>query len=271
MLLLQVLLYLIPLFYIAGALLYFAGERIGRNGVFKTAFWLAVVGGAGNLAVLVTRTVIAGRLPLASGNEFLLSFTCLTVFMYLIYEIKSGLKKAGGLVMFIAAILAFSVTILTPGQLSEMSPLMPALKSPWLSIHVLTAAFAYASLALAAGLAVVQLLSAEGSELEEKVYRIVAGGFAMLSLSIVLGAIWAEQAWGSYWSWDPKETWALITWIIYALYLHLHNKRGWKGKNASIMVIVGFVLVLFTFFGVNFLLSGLHSYAGVSPGGGSQG
>ena len=85
----------------------------------------------------------------------------------------------------------------------------------------------------------------------------------MMSLSIVLGAIWAEQAWGSYWSWDPKEDWALITWIIYAVYLHLHQRRVWRGEKASWMVIVGFVLVLFTLFGVNYLLSGLHSYAGI--------
>jgi cytochrome c-type biogenesis protein CcsB len=82
----------------------------------------------------------------------------------------------------------------------------------------------------------------------------------MLTVTIVLGAIWAEQAWGRYWSWDPKEIWALITWIIYAIYLHLHRQRAWKGQKANMMVISGFIIVLFTYFGVNFLLSGLHSY-----------
>jgi cytochrome c-type biogenesis protein CcsB len=130
-------------------------------------------------------------------------------------------------------------------------------------VHVLTAALAYAGFALAAGLAVIQLLKTGPSFQDENIYSIVAAGFVMLSLSIVLGAIWAEQAWGSYWSWDPKEVWALVTWIIYAIYLHLHRNRDWRGKNASIIVIAGFVLVLFTFFGVNYLLSGLHSYAGV--------
>jgi len=89
----------------------------------------------------------------------------------------------------------------------------------------------------------------------------VTFGFAALSLSIVLGAVWAEQAWSRYWSWDPKETWALITWIIYAAYLHLHRQEKWRGRNANIIVITGFILVLFTFFGVNYLLTGLHSYA----------
>jgi cytochrome c-type biogenesis protein CcsB len=109
-------------------------------------------------------------------------------------------------------------------------------------------------------------LRGAGASGEEAIYRIVAVSFAMLSLSIVLGAIWAEQAWGSYWSWDPKEIWALVTWIIYALYLHLRRQRGWEGQNASMMVILGFILVLFTFFGVNYLMSGLHSYAGVPAG-----
>jgi len=163
--------------------------------------------------------------------------------------------------MLISALLVGSIIVLMKGQLGEATPLMPALKSPWLTIHVLTAAVAYACFALATGLAIIQLTRAETKITDGIIYRIVAGGFVMLSLTIVFGAVWAEQAWGSYWSWDPKETWALITWIIYALYLHLHKRLGWKGKTASIMVIAGFVLVLFTFFGVNYLLSGLHSYA----------
>lgn len=164
--------------------------------------------------------------------------------------------------MLIASLLLLFIVIYMPDQYKELTPLMPALKSPWLSIHVITAAIAYAGFTLAAGLSLVHLLRANQTEdIEKSIYQVVAAGFAMLSLSIVFGAIWAEQAWGSYWSWDPKETWALITWIIYALYLHLYKKREWKGKNVTILVIAGFVLVLFSFFGVNYLLMGLHSYA----------
>ncbi|NPV91354.1 MAG: cytochrome c biogenesis protein CcsA [Firmicutes bacterium] len=254
------LLVLVLVFYLTAALLYLSGVGTVKGWVSRTATLSAAAGGICNLAVLVTRGVIAERLPLASGSEFLLIFIFLTVSMYLLYELKSGGRKAGGVVMLIAALLALSV-LLMRGQLYEVSPLMPALKSPWLAVHVLTAALSYAGFALAAGMAIMHLVRPGNSQLEANVYRAAAGGFAMLSLSIVLGAIWAEQAWGSYWTWDPKETWALITWIIYAVYLHLHRRPGWRGKNASGLVIVGFILVLFTFFGVNYLMSGLHSYS----------
>lgn len=264
---LQALLYVTLMLYAGGGLLYFAAAKRGKANVLKAAFWLAALGGAGNLSVLVSRTAIAGRLPLASGYEFLLCLTCLTVLIYLGYELKNGEKGAGGIILLMAALLILFVVITAGDQLSGVSPLLPALKSPWLSVHVLTAVAAYAGFTLAAGLAVMDVFGKGNSQLNLSIYWMAAGGFAMLTVSIVFGAVWAEQAWGSYWSWDPKETWALITWIIYALYLHLYNKRGLIGENASIVVIVGFVLVLFSFFGVNYLMSGLHSYAGAPPEG----
>lgn len=261
--LIQVIIYTTLISYAAGAVLYFAGAKPGQEKAIKAAFILALTGCVLNLLALIMRTIIAGRLPLSSGYEFVLSFTFITVVLYLIYDLKSQAKSAGGPVMLIAVALILSVIIMIKGQFGDVSPLMPALKSPWLTIHVLTAAAAYASFALAAGLALMQLAKTGPSSQEESIYKIVATGFVLLSLSIVLGAIWAEQAWGAYWSWDPKEVWALVTWIIYAVYLHLYRSRKLKGKNASIMVIAGFGLVLFTFFGVNYLLSGLHSYVGV--------
>jgi len=105
------------------------------------------------------------------------------------------------------------------------------------------------------------LVKTGSEERDDIIYRIIMAAFSLLSLSIVFGAIWAEQAWGSYWTWYPKETWALITWIIYALYLHLHKKRDWQGKNLCLVVVMGYLLVLFTFFGVSYFLPGLHSYA----------
>jgi len=120
---------------------------------------------------------------------------------------------------------------------------------------------AYSAFALAAGLALLEIRKNDLSENNDWVYKIVVFGFVMLTLTIVIGAIWAEQAWGTYWSWDPKETWALITWIIYALYLHLYRRKSWEKRNLNILAVVGFILVLFTYFGVNYLLPGLHSYA----------
>jgi ABC-type transport system involved in cytochrome c biogenesis, permease component len=260
----QALLYGALIAYIAGTILYFAGNRIQNTWALKTSFGLAITGGILNILVLIYRGWLTGRLPLSNGYEFIMTFTCITALMYVIYEIKSGNARAGGTVMLITSLLILSVVGLMRDELGSSNPLMPALKSPWLTFHVLTAAVAYSGFALAAGLAIIQLRSIEltaDESTDESIYRIVAISFTSLSLSIVLGGAWAEQAWGSYWSWDPKETWALITWIVYAVYLHLHRQSGWKGKPAKIMVIAGFVIVLFTFFGVNYFMSGLHSYA----------
>jgi ABC-type transport system involved in cytochrome c biogenesis permease subunit len=262
-LLIQIIIYITLIAYTAGAVLYFTGVKSGKKGIPKDAFILALIGGILNLIALIIRTIMAGRLPLTTGYEFILSFTFITVLLYLVYEAKTKFKGVGGAVMTIAAVLILSVIIIAKGQLGQVSPLMPALKSPWLAVHVLTSALAYAGFALAAGLAVMHLVKADKRNQEENIYKIVAVGFVLLSLSIVLGAIWAEQAWGSYWSWDPKEVWALVTWIVYAVYLHLYSRRYIRGNKASIVVIFGFVIVLFTFFGVNYLLSGLHSYAGI--------
>jgi len=244
--------------YAAAAAGYFISG--GQRWLGKVSFWLASIGLAANLIALVNRVSLSGRLPLSNGYEFLLSFTFITVLMYLLYEILSENKKAGGVVMLMGTLLITAIIVLMPQQIGETSPLMPALKSPWLTVHVITAIIAYSAFTLAAGLAIIQLRNAISTD-DSAIYKIVSAGFAMLSLSIVLGAIWAEQVWGSYWTWDPKETWALVTWIIYAIYLHLHRQRGWRGNNARILVIIGFLLVLFTFFGVNYLLPGLHSYA----------
>lgn len=245
--------------YTAASFTYYLGYKNKKTD--RIPFALACTGLLANLLALIHRTAVARRLPLVNGYEFLLCFTFLTVLMYLFYEAKQRNQKAGGPVMLISALLLLAIVILMPDQFNTLTPLMPALKSPWLAAHVLTAVIAYSGFALAAGLAVMQLRQKGSAITDEAVYMVVAFGFAMLSLSIVLGAIWAEQAWGSYWSWDPKEIWALITWIIYAIYLHLYRQRILRGKNASIMVIAGFILVLFTFFGVNYLMSGLHSYA----------
>lgn len=248
--------------YLISTVFYLAGLKLRQEKILILGTAAAITGAAANLAALIARTILSGRLPLTDGYEFLLSFTFITVLLYLIYEKMSSNKSGGGILMFIAALLLLTVNLLMPEQHGNISPLMPALKSPWLTSHVLTAVIAYSAFALGAALAIVQLVKKENSD-DINVYRTVAGGFVMLSISIVLGGIWAEQAWGTYWSWDPKETWALVTWIIYAIYLHIYRKQGWKGNNANIMVISGFILVLFTFFGVNYLLAGLHSYAAV--------
>lgn len=256
---LAILVHVVAFSYWAAALLYFGGLKKER--LLKAAFALAGLGCIFHLAVLAVRTLLAGMLPLTNGLEFLLSFTWFTVFMYLLFTFRCRINTSGGVVMLFAAMLVSLAVVFMKDRLGAVAPLAPALQSPWLTVHVVTAAAAYAAFTLAAGLAVMQFFKAGHAIRDEHLNLLVGGGFALLSLSIVLGAAWAEQAWGRYWSWDPKETWALVTWIIYALYLHLHRSREWPGNHARLVVIAGFVLVLFTFFGVNYWLPGLHSYA----------
>lgn len=148
---------------------------------------------------------------------------------------------------------------------SAIQPLIPALQSNWLHIHVLTCFIAYAAFAVSFFCGVFYFLDfrfmPSRETLEEINYRSVTVGFPMLSAGILTGAVWASYAWGSYWSWDPKESWSLITWIVYAVFLHARYVKGWNGRRVAVLSIIGFASVIFTYFGVNFVLSGLHSYA----------
>jgi len=159
---------------------------------------------------------------------------------------------------------------------------VPALKSNWLISHVVTCFVGYAAFAVSFVVSILYLFKA-GSEkrsprsagsfwdflpssaaLDEIGYKTIAIGFPLLTIGIVTGAFWANVAWGTYWSWDPKETWSLIVWLIYAAYLHARITRGWRGKRAAILSIVGFAATIFCYLGVNLILSGLHSYGGAS-------
>jgi cytochrome c-type biogenesis protein CcsB len=151
----------------------------------------------------------------------------------------------------------------------DIEPLIPALQSNWLTAHVITCFLGYAGFAVSFVAAVLLLLSSQSdtvapslpsrSHLDEIVYKSVLAGFPMLTIGIVTGAAWADYAWGSYWSWDPKETWSLITWLVYAAFLHARVARGWSGNRSALLSVLGFAAVLFTYFGVNYL-PGLHSY-----------
>ncbi|HPF20334.1 MAG TPA: cytochrome c biogenesis protein CcsA [Syntrophomonas sp.] len=254
----HLLIYVIFLLYLASMVFYWAARQ--TPAWMRYASWLAMFGLLCNFLALAYHVAYSHRLPLTNGYEFMMSFVFITVLSHLLYEKRSRHAAAGAAVMLINVLLMVSIMVLMPQQIGQAGPLMPALKSPWLISHVLTAIAAYSAFALVSGLALVKLQANNPAD-DHDIYRITSLGFVMLTLSIVLGAIWAEQVWGSYWTWDPKETWALITWIIYAIYLHLHRQRGWRGNKARILLIAGFVLVLFTFFGVNYLLPGLHSYA----------
>jgi len=213
-----------------------------------------------------------GYVPLSNMYESLIFFSWTIVLIYLILETKYHQKVIGAFVTPFA-FLAIALTSIIPGVNAKITPLVPALQSNWLTIHVTTCFFGYASFAVSFGISLLYLIrekkDAEGSGptwlpspsvLDEINYKAIVIGFPMLTLGIITGAAWANYAWGSYWTWDPKETWSLITWFVYAAFLHARFTRDWRGRKAAILSLVGFAAVLFTYFGVNYLISGLHSY-----------
>jgi cytochrome c-type biogenesis protein CcsB len=209
--------------------------------------------------------LILHQAPLSNFYESLVFFSwCLAALalIFLSRYAEGFLGVVGGLLA--SLVLAYA----SLGVDSQIRPLMPALKSNWLLIHVITAFLGYAAFGLAFGAAVLYL--AQGSKkksqgpalplLDRMIYRTAVIGFIFLTIGILTGAVWAETAWGRYWSWDPKETASLITWFIYAALLHARLVQGWQGRPIAWLAVAGFGAVLFTYIGVSFLLPGLHSY-----------
>ncbi|KAB2954601.1 c-type cytochrome biogenesis protein CcsB [Heliorestis acidaminivorans] len=263
--------------YGIASLLYISYVGTKNSTTAKVAFYVVAFGVVVNTAAMALRGYIGGYVPLSNGYEFLLAFSWGIAFVYLVTEWKYKVPITGAFVIPIAWLLLAYVAILMPVEYKVARPLMPALQSNWLTYHVLTAQFGYGAFAFSFGAGIMYLIKERAIKLNREIglaaklpsletldqlgYRLIAVGFPLLTLCIITGAIWAEYAWGRYWSWDPKETWSLITWLVYAVYLHARFTYGWKGKKAAILAIIGFIAVLFTFFGVNYFLSGLHSYA----------
>lgn len=241
-------------------------EKVGR-----IALYLAGAGFVLHTGAIVLRVIESGRLPFSNQFEFATSFTWGIVLCYLVLHILYRFTAVGTFVMPIAFLVMGYASVLP----KTIKPLMPALQSNWLYVHVGTAIISYGAFAVSAGLAAMylinlyqkkdntpkdnkQFLDAETSDYLS--YRVISFGYLMLTLVILTGAIWAKAAWSRYWAWDPKETWSLITWLIYSVYLHLRLNRGWVGKPAAWFAVIGFICVIFTFIGVNTLLAGLHSY-----------
>ncbi|WP_418790412.1 c-type cytochrome biogenesis protein CcsB [Phosphitispora sp. TUW77] len=239
----------------------------------------AIIGLITNTAFLFLRWKISGHAPFVNGYEFLLSFTWGIAAIYLFAEWRYRMRIIGAFVMPIAWFILAWTAMSMPEYAKNAGNLMPALQSNWLTIHVATAMLAYGAFALSCGTSIMyiikKLMEDNNSRssfnkrmpsldiLDDISYKAIAVGFPLLSAVIITGAIWAEYAWGRYWSWDPKETWSLITWLVYAAYLHARFTYGWRGNKAAWMSVLGFVFVLFTFFGVNYFLSGLHAYGGL--------
>jgi len=235
-----------------------------------------IVGALGNLTGIILRWIESyqmgiGHAPLSNLYESLVFFamTIALIHLYLGYRYKIQFI---GVIASPIPFLAMAYASL-PKIDNAIQPLIPALQSNWLIAHVMTCFIGYSAFAIAFGISVMFLIKSSGSArnsglvsripdfstLDDLTHQMVMFGFLFLSVGIITGAVWANQAWGRYWGWDPKETWSLITWLIYATLLHARLMRGWQGKKIAILSIIGFSAVIFTYFGVN-LLPGLHSY-----------
>lgn len=237
----------------------------GRFGTLLA--WFAVV--FQGCSVLL-RTIAAGRGPYSNMYEFSLAFVFAATLMYLIFERMYQVKQLGAIVMAIAFGMALYVWSL-PASMREVDALNPALQNqPLMTAHVSMAILSYATFAVSFAAAVLYLIASRRrvswlpspEMLDDIGYRAVTLGFPMLALVLILGSVWAYRAWGSYWSWDPKETAALFTWLVYGVYLHTRTLRGWRGKRSAIILLIGFAAVIFTYYG-NYFFGGMHAYGGV--------
>jgi cytochrome c-type biogenesis protein CcsB len=259
--------------------------------------------------ILCSRWIIAGYFPLSNLYESLLflTWTLLTIYLYIEFKTKS--KLIGSVLIPVALFINGFANLTLSADMQKSSPLVPALQSNWLMMHVSMMMLSYATLIMGSLLCILFLVISKYQDVDLKIveksyvplynvmvdyyenqlfssststelselgklkllqsldnwsYRIIGLGFPFLTIGIIAGGVWANEAWGSYWSWDPKETWALITWIIFATYLHSRITKGWEGKKTAILGSIGFFVIWICYLGVNFLGKGLHSYGWLS-------
>ena len=246
-------------------------EQFGRMGVALTiiGFLLSVTG-------VLLRALAAQRAPWGNMFEFTITAMVFIVGVYLIMLWRTGIRWLGLPVTLLAAVgNGLAVTVFYVA----VAPLVPALHSVWFLIHIVAAAISGAAFNVGGVMSVLYLIKRRAEDrgavrgylerlpssrkIDLIAYRFLAFAFPLWTFTVVAGAIWAEYAWGRYWGWDPKETWALVTWVIYAGYLHARSTAGWRGTRAAVIAIIGLASFWFNFIGINLLVSGLHSYAGI--------
>lgn len=268
--------------YLISASVYLAFFWFRLDKALKAAAIIFAAALALHSAALAARCISGGRLPFANMCEFLLVFSWGLSVLYFASCSRYKMYSAG-IIILPLQVLIFGYALTTK---TAASPLVPALQSVWLYIHVAAAVVAYSFFTLSFATAVFflwqerkenfgnyggvlaplgavdyknhSLFTQQG--LDKLVYSLIAAGFPFMTMVLITGAVWAEEAWGAWWNWDPKETWALITWLIYAIYLHLRRTRQWSGRVAAWVALSGFLAVIFTLFGVTLLVPGAHSY-----------
>lgn len=258
------------LFYVIGL----AARSEMASSIGSKLCWAAVVLGLTGMMVRWYESYLigadVGHIPVSNLYEVFILFSLITAMFYLYFEQRYATRQLGAFVtMVITAAIGFLFWYTTSRDAADIQPLLPALQSWWMKIHVPANFIGYGNFALAAMVAAAYLLKTSGhlvdrlpSEevLDDVMYKAISAGFAFFTIATILGALWAAEAWGGYWSWDPKETWALIVWLNYAAWLHMRLMTGLRGRPAAWWALVGLVVTTFAFLGVNMFLSGLHSY-----------
>jgi cytochrome c-type biogenesis protein CcsB len=257
--------------------------------------------------ILASRWIVAGYFPLSNLYESLLFLTWTLLTIYLYIESKTKSKLMGAILLPVALLITGFANLTLSPDMQKASPLVPALQSNWLMMHVSMMMLSYATLIMGSLLCILFLVISKYQDVDLQIvdesslplynvmldyyeaklftpsdeiselgklkllqsldnwsYRIIGLGFPFLTIGIIAGGVWANEAWGSYWSWDPKETWALVTWIVFATYLHSRITKGWEGKKTAILGGLGFFVIWVCYLGVNFLGKGLHSYGWLS-------
>jgi cytochrome c-type biogenesis protein CcsB len=255
------------------------GRKSGNIGMSLTWFGTLLLG-----AGLLTRGLSAKRLPWGNMYEFSLAAAFAVALAYCVLSLRRDLRWLG---VFIAVPILLDLGLAVTVLYTESAPLVPALRSYWLAIHVSAAIICMGAFTIGAALSALYLISARVDErinsgepagrlggfasrlpaadrLDLMAYQIHAFMMPLWTFSVIAGAIWAEAAWGRYWGWDPKETWAFITWVIYAAYLHARSTAGWRGRKAAWIAILGYGAIIFNYFIVNMYVQGLHSYSGLN-------
>jgi cytochrome c-type biogenesis protein CcsB len=256
-------------------------EQGRRWGV--AALVLTALGAVTHTAVLVTRGLATERLPWGNMYEFATATVLVAVVAYVVLAFRSpGLRHIG---LFVLAPVVLSLVLIGLYLYAEAGPLVAALRSSWLAVHVSTAILGFGMFFVSGIASVLFLVRAryeaqvadgtaggagigsrlpEAAALDRVAHRTAVFGFPIWTFAVIAGAIWAESAWGRFWGWDPKETWAFIAWVVYAAYLHARTTAGWRGRPAAWVNVVGLVVMVFNLLYVNMVSTGLHSYGGVN-------
>jgi cytochrome c-type biogenesis protein CcsB len=278
-------------FLFIAMLLYWASLITPKNKIFlKIGRNLVILSNLLFILTLSLRWITQKYFPLSNLYESLIFLCCGICLIHLYIESKTQSRIIGSLILPLLFFLTGFSSLTLPIDMQKALPLVPSLQSNWLMMHVSMMMVSYSTLIIGSLFSILYLFLNFSSKFENQVqinsnlsgnsletiskfnvlqtidiwsYRIIGLGFPFLTIGIISGAVWANEAWGSYWSWDPKETWALITWLVFAIYLHSRLIKGWQGKKAAILGTCGFFIIWICYLGVNFLGSGLHSYGWV--------